>query len=122
MLFTMLAGAAVVFDYYFEHHPEVLPLDELRDENKNTSEEHGTIYLISQVNTFSAKTAVQKTPFRKVPDAAHNKFLQQCHQMQNLQAMKTKIVIPQKQKYISQFLTNTRQCYFQHPDDEHHIS
>jgi hypothetical protein len=122
MFFTMIAAAAVMFDFYFEKHPEALPLDELQDENKNTAEEHGTIYLISQVNTLNAKTPGQKAPSRKLFNEAHTRFLQQCHQLQNLRALKTKIIIPQKQQFISLHFLNHSHLYSLHPDDEPFIA
>jgi hypothetical protein len=118
VLFTMIAAAAVLFDFYVEKHPEALPLDELQDENKKTSDEFGTIHLISQVNNFNAKTPLQKAPTRKLFDEAHDKFLQQCHQLQNLQALKAKIIIPKKQLFVSLHFLNHSHLYSLHPDDE----
>jgi hypothetical protein len=122
MFFTLIAAAAVMFDFYFEKHPGALPLDELQDENKNTPEDHGTIYLISQANNFNAKTPVQRAPSRRLFDEAHDKFLQQCHQLQNLQALKGKIIIPKKQQYIPlHFLIHSHR-YTLHPDDDPYLA
>ncbi len=118
MFYALITAAAVMFDFYFEKHPDALPIDEVQDENKNSTEEHGTIYLISQVNSLNAKTPGQKAPSRKLFNEAHIRFLQQCHQLQNGMALKTKVNIPKKQLYISLHYLNHSHLYSLHPDDE----
>jgi hypothetical protein len=122
MFFTIIAAAAVAFDFYFEKHPDALPTDVVQDENKNTAEEHGTIYLITQVNSLNAKTPGQKAPSRKLFNEAHTRFLQQCHQLQNVMALKAKVTIPEKQLYISLHYLNHSHLYSLHPDDEPFIA
>jgi hypothetical protein len=120
LVFVALTGTAVLFDFYFENHPQAL--DEFQPEKGKTENEHGAIYLFSQTATFNAKSPAQKSPGRKVFDEAHDKFLQKCHQLRNHMAFKAETGIIRKPLFLSYHHLIFRQYHFSLPGEDPLIS
>ncbi len=120
VLFTALTGIAMLLDFYFDNNPGVLK--EIQACNKEHEKEQGVIYLFSQTVNLNVKTPAEKISYRKFFAQEHDKFIRQCHQLKNHQALKAENSIPRKPLYLSCHKLIFRQNHFSLSDDEPLIS
>lgn len=114
-LFLAVIGIASLFDSYFEKNPAKFDSIEKKSEEKTA--EHNTVYLISQSNSFGAKTSVQKTVTRKLQLKSHDKFIRQYHQLRNYQVLKAEVQL-QTTPLISTYpYLAFKNYFFSDPDD-----
>lgn len=115
-LFAAVLGFASLLDTYFEKNP--VQIDQPVSKSNHSAEEHGTIYLFTQANTFSAKTSVQKAPSRKLFEQSHDKFLQKYHQLRNYQVLKADAQTHKVPLFLSYHYLVFRNYFYTVPDDE----
>ncbi len=114
-IFAAVIAIAAVFDIYFENRGvQVAGIEKSADENHN---EKVSVQLFSQNFDFGVKIQVLKTVQRKIQMKAHDKFLQQFHQLRNYQVLKAEVqtqTAPQILTY--EYLSFRNHIYFS-PDD-----
>ena len=119
-LFAAVIGVATLFDIYFESNQN--ELDKIQTDSKQSANEHGTIYLFNQANSFNAKTSFQKTTGRKLFVHSHDKYLQKHHQLRNFQVLKAEIQTQTSPLILSYHYLVFKNYFFTVPDDELMIS
>ncbi|MFW6290556.1 MAG: hypothetical protein ACOC0R_06275 [Mariniphaga sp.] len=116
VLFTALAGVAMLVDYYFELHPGTLT--ELQAGSEEAEKEQSVVYLFSQTSNLSIKSPVQKSTFKKIFEQAHDKYVQKSHQLLDHLAFKAEKKVLRKPLYLTCPNLLFRQHYFTNPDDK----
>jgi hypothetical protein len=116
---SAIIGAALLLDVYFENNPE--ELQNIQAESHETNEP-GNVYLISQSNTTSFKTPVQKNLNRKLQVQSHDKFLRKYHQVRNYQVLKADVEKQTTPLILSYHYLVFQNYFFTLPDEEPLIS
>ena len=116
VLIAAVIGFASLLDNYLEKNPT--QIKQTDSGSNHSANEHGTIYLFSQANTFNAKTSVQKLPTRRLFEQSHDKFLQKYHQLRDYQVLKADAKTHKAPLFLSYHYLVFRNYYFTVPDDE----
>lgn len=119
-VFMLVAGAAFIFDFYFDNEAQFVKSEKEEPEQEKTSQ--NTVYLISQVNTLTAKSSVQKSTNKRVQVKSHDKFLQKYHQLRNYQVLKAEVQIQTAPIILSYHYLVFQNYFFSDPDDVPFVS
>lgn len=114
-IFAAVIAVAAVFDIYFENRGvQVAGIETSTSDNEN---EKSLVQLYLQNVDFGVKIQVLKTVQRKIQLKAHDKFLQQFHQLRNYQVLKAEVQTQNAPQIITyQYLSFRNYIYFS-PDD-----
>lgn len=110
-----ITSVAVLFDHYFEKHPEALK--ELHTESEKNANTQEGIYLFSQTLPSNVKSSVQKSPSRKLSAESHGKLLQKWHQLRIHQFLRTEPNIIRQPFFLSHNHLIFRRYFFDIPDE-----
>ena len=113
VIFTVVIGAAFVFDTYFNS-------DKLTVENTQENEQgsaKNTVFFISQVNSVGAKLTTPKINNKRFQVKSHDKYLQKYHQIRNYQVLKAELQTQTTPLILSYHYLVFQNYFFTIPDE-----
>ncbi len=114
-IFAAVIAVAAVFDIYFENRG--VQVAGIENSTSDNEDEKSSVQLFSQNVDFGVKIQVLKTVQRKIQLKAHDKFLQQFHQLRNYQVLKAEVQTQNAPQIITyEYLSFRNYIYFS-PDD-----
>ncbi len=115
-LFLGIIGAASVFDARFDQAGDSAEKENKDDDQQQSSNEHGVVYLFSQYNPVTI--SAQKISSRKPVDELHDRLLQKYHEVRNSKFLKPEENIPKVPLYLAFHNLVFRNSRWGMPDDE----
>jgi hypothetical protein len=115
VIFTALIGFAFILDNYLEKNPVEIT-GNIAQKGQNT-EEHFSVYIVSQITSYSAKISAQKIPDRKYFQQSHDKLIQKFHQLRNYQLLKSDAENLKEPLLLTFHFLVFRNYFYSSPDD-----